>query len=65
MTEVLLRNGASALSKAGNGWLPVHLALRYGDKQTIQYFLDRSMKEFYAIEREVVPVLQSTVASTT
>jgi ankyrin repeat protein len=29
MAEVLLRNGASALSKAGNGWLPVRLALRY------------------------------------
>ena len=51
MAAVLLQNGASALSKAGNGWLPVHVALRYADKQTIEYFLDRTTKEFEYVEK--------------
>lgn len=40
---VLLEKGASILSRAGNGWLPLHQAIRFANMNTIQYFLEQSI----------------------
>jgi ankyrin repeat protein len=43
MAVILLGNGAGILSKAGNGWLPLHQAIRFADVATIRYFLEQSI----------------------
>lgn len=44
LAAILLKHGANMLSKAANGMLPLHLAVRYANLATVRYFLGQSIE---------------------